>query len=100
MSTKYFFMKNALIILVTIFSFPFCIYAQDSVLINGPKCVVPGTEYQYNYQITGVVVSGAQLCVQGGKISGTSSNCTTDFSKGYIKVIWDGGVNGKLSYTS
>src|SRR5438309_11556519 len=99
-SKMYFFMRNAVIILVTVCFLPVSIYAQDSVVINGPKCVVPGAEYQYNYRITGVIVSGAQLCVQGGKISGISSACTGDFSKGFVKVIWNSGVEGKLSFTS
>lgn len=67
------------------------------ISIVGATCVLTGQEYQYNIQ--GNLSEGAQLCINGGKIVGSSSTCITNLSSGYVRVVWTGS-KGSITLTS
>lgn len=89
-------MKYAFIIALSFIS----TLAFGQILITGPDCVIPGTEYQY-------LVSGdwepdavIQTCIAGGVISGTTNTCASDTSISSVTVIWDSAAgNGVITVT-
>ncbi|MGC4038696.1 MAG: hypothetical protein QM764_22220 [Chitinophagaceae bacterium] len=54
--------------------------------IEGQTCVLSGTEYLYN--LRGNIPDGAQVCVNGGTITGVTSSCTSALGGGSIRVTW------------
>ena len=89
---KSFFVTSGFVTVFLILNFVSC----AQVTISGPSCVLSGTEYQYN--LIGNIPSGAQLCISGGTINGSSWNCTTSLSTGFVRITWNGA--GSISFTS
>src|ERR1051325_7882073 len=70
--------------------------ACGQLAIVGPECVLSGLQYQYN--IKGNIPPHIKLCVEGGKLS-DSSTCVNNLSLGFVKIIWHGD-KGSISLTS
>ncbi len=71
------------------------------VAITGPACVIPGTTYLYDINAHWVSDSKMQVCLSGGKIAGSSLNCTTKGNpQSFVQVIWDSGSVGSIQISS
>ncbi len=71
------------------------------VVISGPDCVKAGEEY--NYAITSATVSviRMQVCVKGGNIVDSVSDCVSANSSSLIRIIWNQTEsNGSITLTS
>jgi hypothetical protein len=90
-------MKRSTFLVVYLLLTGIATFAQGTI-IEGPTCVLSGVEYQYN--IKGDLPAGAQLCVNGGKITeSSSSNCISDLSTGFVRITWSGS-KGSIAFTS
>lgn len=49
--------------------------ADAQVAVNGPRCVTAGATYQYLINGAGDSSSATQVCITGGVIEGSQSNC-------------------------
>lgn len=91
-------MKTLLSLPFLFFSLLLCGFSANSqVAITGPDCVLAETEYQYN--LTGSISSGAQLCITGGKIVGSALNCISSPAAAFVRIIWTGS-KGSLTLTT
>jgi hypothetical protein len=73
----------------------------SQVNIAGPKCVVPGTIYQYVISGKWDSTSTMQVCVSGGTIASKTVNCTSNSKPlSYVQVIWNKGTTGSIQVNS
>lgn len=80
-------MKKAFCVSFLLFSVLLCSFSASSqASITGPNCVIAGTEYQYN--LTGSLSNDAQLCITGGKIVGSTSNCVLNLTAAFVRIVW------------
>jgi hypothetical protein len=70
------------------------------VTLTGPTCVIAGTEYQYDINRDKSKTATMQFCITGGVIAGTDSTCKNGTAFNFIRVIWDGTPQGKISFSS
>lgn len=69
--------------------------------ISGPSCVKSGFEYQYLISFTGKFKDKSQICISGGKLVDSKTECTFVDTFAAIKVVWDQkATKGKISFSS
>ncbi len=69
--------------------------------ITGPACVKPSFEYQYLINFTGKFKNKSEICITGGRLVDSKSECTQIDTFAAVKVIWDAkAVRGKISFAS
>ncbi len=79
----------------------FCIKAYSQIKISGSECIVPGTEYQYEFYGKFDGQSEISVCVEGGLITANNNSCYTLNGTHHVRVIWNEGLTkGKISITS
>lgn len=55
--------------------------------IKGPKCVIQGMIYQYGIKIQNL--NDAEVCVKGGTIFNSTTQCANPGQYADMKIIWD-----------
>jgi len=68
-------------------------YSQTAPAINGFDCVTPGVPYDYIFNNRLDSTTQVQVCVTGGLIFGTGSNCKTSEGMNAVSVIWNDSIN-------
>jgi hypothetical protein len=69
--------------------------------VSGPECVVPGTEYQYDFYSSADQQSQVEVCVEGGWLVKDNDTCYKGKVLSYVRVIWKEGITkGKISFTT
>ena len=93
-------MKNKILclILIVMLSMPSSVYSQRS--ISGPACVTTGIIYQYDLKPKWDGASEMTLCIRGGTIEKSSSDCMKTVSLPYIRVTWNEDVDNGSIYFS
>lgn len=87
-------MKRVLLILLSFFAATIFCRAQQN--IKGIGCVTPGVEYDYRFNTGQDSSVSIQVCVTGGQISGSSSNCITALRLKFIKITWNENISNGL----
>lgn len=84
-----------LILLIT----PAFLSAQGT--ISGPGCAKSGFEYQYLISFSGKFKSKSEICITGGNLVDSKTECTLVDTFAAIKVIWDPkATKGKITFSS
>jgi hypothetical protein len=93
--------SKAIIFLLFFLSLMQGLKAFSQVKIAGPECIVPGTEYQYDFYGQWDKQSEMNVCVEGGLLARDNTNCYSGKAITYIRVIWnDETTKGKISVTT
>jgi len=75
--------------------------SNGQVSIEGPVCVIPDQEYQYNIFLEDKKEKAVEICVEGGIITSSNSACYNGMPVSYIRVTWSAGVrNTGISLTT
>jgi hypothetical protein len=86
-------MKRNFLLLLIILFFSGEGYSQTAPSIGGFNCVTPGVPYNYVFNSSLDSTTQVQVCITGGLISGTSSNCKTGGGMNAVSVIWNDSIN-------
>ena len=80
--------QKSILSLLTFFSTLIGLVCFGQITISGPSCVTSGSTYLYNIQATWDSSSVAQICVTGGILSDSSTDCVTGAEFSSIKISW------------
>jgi hypothetical protein len=89
-----------------IFIFHFLLYCQgvisySQVKITGPECIVPGTEYQYEFYGRFDRQTEINICVEGGLVAANNNTCYKVSNVNYVRIIWSDDITkGKISISA
>jgi hypothetical protein len=89
------------ILFILLFALPLMAYAQGTVSLTGPTCVIPGPVYVY--YITGPwdSASTVRVCVSAGMLVDSGSNCAGGGGiLSFVRVVWDSSAQGSIAVTS
>jgi len=73
----------------------------SQVKISGPECIVPGTEYQYEFYGRFDMQTEINICVEGGLVVANNSTCYKVSNVNYVRIIWSDNITkGKVSISA
>jgi hypothetical protein len=86
-------MKRTLFFLLIILFISAQANSQRTPAIGGFNCVTPGVPYEYVFNGGWDSTVSVQVCVAGGQISGTGSNCKTGAGMTAVSIVWNDSIN-------
>ncbi len=88
--------NSILLLLLTV-----CCNTYAQVTISGPECIVPGSEYQYNFYSAGDIDTSVNICLTGGFFSQNRSTCYNGVLLSNLHITWNDNITtGEISVTS
>ncbi len=87
--------------ILTIVLSGFSLQSFSQIKIDGPECVLPGTEYQYNFYGKWQRDADITVCITGGTIASDKNSCYTGKNYNSVRVIWNDNIKkGSIAVSS